>query len=197
MPFDEGKEENFKRTPATQMSAGAYIKSEEIWVLLSEDGLRLGQPRAECSAPDADDVSDFLIGQVLHPQATDLLSLRHQPGQTVKELIECSLVADDFIDQRRGIRSRIQHGYRVAILVFIFIVEGQHVSGTTELSVKAVTITEPELVFRASTLAVVLSLLAEGIVVAGVFAVVILRDFHPLLGGLEIDAVGFTLVGFV
>ena len=88
----------------------------------------------------------------------------------------------------------IQWGAGIAVLVFDREVKGMHITSAMEFADETVSITEPELVLRADTLSVRLLALAKSVIVTDMVAVVFLRDLHPLTGGLEIDALGFTLV---
>ena len=137
---------------------------------------------------------DGTVGFLLTEHLEDEVGFRVEFTQTLNQLLQQELVRYDICHERSRVRDAVQRRAGVAILVLIFIVEGQHISGATELAVKAVTVTEPELALRADALTVILSLLAEGVVVAGLLTIELFRNLHPLFGGLEVDTVGFTLV---
>lgn len=110
--------------------------------------------------------------------------LRRQLVQALKELIKLGLVADDTFNGRSRVLKDIQRRAGVAVLVLNRIVEGEHVTGTTEFAVIAVAIAEPELVLRANTLTVGLMTLTESVAVTDMAAVVFFRDLHPLAGSM-------------
>ena len=51
-----------------------------------------------------------------------------------------------------------------------------------------------ELTFGAAALSVFLHTMSKCVVITGLFTIELFRDFHPFLGGFQIDTVLFTLI---
>ena len=96
------------------------------------------------------------------------------------------------VEQCRG--DAVKHRISITTFVFCFMIERQHVPRAMKLTGKAITIAEPELVFRATALSVCLCTMSESVVIAGLFKIKFFRDLHPFFGVLQINTVVFTLI---
>ena len=186
-----------KNSLDTMMAAGAgtyKIRLEAVRVFRSELLLDLLKTRAEGRSLDADDFGNGLVGQPLLAEPPDFLCLRHQLVQTGKELVELCFIADNIFYRRCIVGESIQRRARVTVFILSRIIEGDVVACTTEFTVQAVGVAEPELVFRAGALAVGLMTLTESVVKTSVLHVDFFGYFHPFTGGFEINTVGLTLI---
>lgn len=179
--FDEGKRGISEKAPATTMGSRSR-RLEPVREFLSQLFLGLLQAGQERRALDADDVGDGLVGEAFLPELADTLGLRHELLQTREQLIQLRFLGQHLFNKRSIIRNAVQRRATVAVLVFRFIIEGEHVTGPAELAGQAIAIAEPELILRAGTLTVCLMALTECVIVAVVLAIDFLGNLYPLMG---------------